>query len=171
MRVSVPYPTASDELEIVRRMGAHPPQASQVLTLAELSELQEATVDVFVHHAVAEYAVRLVLATREPARFGIPDIAGMLAYGASPRGSLGLIAAARGLALLRGRDYVIPSDIADVAPEVLPHRLVMSYEALADGITPESVVERVLAGTPQPVVTPSQYAGQSSQFTGTGLPA
>jgi MoxR-like ATPase len=87
----------------------------------------------------------------------------MLAYGASPRGSLGLVAAARGLALLRGRDYVIPSDVADVAPEVLPHRLVMSYEALADGVAPATVVERVLAGTPQPVVTPSQYAGQ---FTG-----
>jgi MoxR-like ATPase len=176
MRVSVPYPTASDELEIVRRMGSHPPTASQVLSLPELAELQEATLDVFVHHAVAEYAVRLVLATREPARFGVPDIAGMLAYGASPRGSLGLIAAARGLALLRGRDYVIPSDVADVAPEVLPHRLVMSYEALADGISPESVIERVLAATPQPVVTPSQYSGQfggrsSGQFSGTGLPA
>src|SRR6185312_15397826 len=139
MRVSVPYPTASDELEIVRRMGAHPPTATQVLSLPELAQLQEATLD------VAEYAVRLVLATREPARFGVPDITGMLAYGASPRGSLGLIAAARGLALLRGRDYVIPSDVADVAPEVLPHRLVMSYEALADGIAPELVVERVLA--------------------------
>jgi MoxR-like ATPase len=168
MRVSVPYPTASDELEIVRRMGTHPPQASQVLSLAELAALQEATLDVFVHHAVAEYAVRLVLATREPVRFGVNDIAGMLAYGASPRGSLGLIAAARGLALLRGRDYVIPSDVADVAPEVLPHRLVLSYEALADGIAAESVIERVLAATPQPVVTPSQYAGQ---FSGQGLPA
>jgi MoxR-like ATPase len=172
MRVSVPYPTASDELEIVRRMGAHPPTATQVLSLPELAQLQEATLDVFVHHAVAEYAVRLVLATREPARFGVPDITGMLAYGASPRGSLGLIAAARGLALLRGRDYVIPSDVADVAPEVLPHRLVMSYEALADGIAPELVVERVLAATPQPVVTPSQYGSHSTgQFSGTGLPA
>ena len=168
MRVSVPYPTASDELEIVRRMGAHPPHASQVLTLEQLAELQEATLEVFVHHAVAEYAVRLVLATREPVRFGVPDITGLLAYGASPRGSLGLIAAARGLALLRGRDYVIPSDVADVAPEVLPHRLVLSYEALADGVAPESVIERVLAATPQPVVTPSQYAGQ---FTGQGQPA
>jgi MoxR-like ATPase len=168
MRVSVPYPTASDELEIVRRMGSHPPHASQVLTLDQLAELQEATLEVFVHHAVAEYAVRLVLATREPMRFGVPDITGMLAYGASPRGSLGLIAAARGLALLRGRDYVIPSDVSDVAPEVLPHRLVLSYEALADGVAPESVIERVLAATPQPVVTPSQYAGQ---FTGQGQPA
>ncbi len=168
MRVSVPYPTASDELEIVRRMGAHPPHASQVLTLEQLADLQEATLEVFVHHAVAEYAVRLVLATREPVRFGVPDITGLLAYGASPRGSLGLIAAARGLALLRGRDYVIPSDVADVAPEVLPHRLVLSYEALADGVAPESVIERVLAATPQPVVTPSQYAGQ---FTGQGQPA
>jgi MoxR-like ATPase len=162
MRVHVPYPTASDELEIVRRMGSHPPHATQVLSLEDLVELQQATLEVFVHHAVAEYAVRLVLATREPVRFGVPQIQGLLAYGASPRGSLGLIAAARGLALLRGRDYVIPSDVTDVAPDVLPHRLVMSYEALADGIGPEVVVERVLAATPQPVVTPSQYAGQYS---------
>ena len=159
MRVSVPYPTAADELEIVRRMGTHPPHASQVLSLEDLDTLQEATTEVFVHHAVAEYAVRLVLATREPARFGVPDIAGMLAYGASPRGSLGLIAAARGLAMLRGRDYVVPSDVSDIAPEVLPHRLVLSYEAMADGITAESVVARVLEATPQPVVTPTQYAG------------
>ena len=168
MRVQVPYPSASDELEIVRRMGSHPPHASQVLTLEDLAKLQQAAEDVFVHHAVAEYAVRLVLATREPVRFGVPEITGMLAYGASPRGSLGLIAAARALALLRGRDYVIPSDVTDVAPEVLPHRLVMSYEALADGISPESVIDRVLAATPPPVVTPSQYAGA---FTGQGMPA
>jgi MoxR-like ATPase len=160
MRVHVPYPTASDELEIVRRMGSHPPHASQVLSLEDLKILQEQTTDVFVHHAVAEYAVRLVLATREPVRFGVPQIQGLLAYGASPRGSLGLIAAARALAVLRGRDYVIPSDVTDIAPEVLPHRLVMSYEALADGIGPEVVVERVLAATPQPVVTSSQFAGQ-----------
>ncbi len=159
MRVQVPYPTASDELEIVRRMGAHPPHASQVLSLDELVDLQEAALDVFVHHAVAEYAVRLVLATREPARFGLPHLGGLLAYGASPRGSLGLIAAGRALAMLRGRDYVVPSDIADVAPDVLPHRLVMSYEALADGISPQTIVDQVLAGTPQPVVTPGQVAG------------
>ncbi len=166
MRVQVPYPTASDELEIVRRMGSHPPHASQVLSLEQLIELQEVASDVFVHHAVAEYAVRLVLATREPVRFGVPQISGLLAYGASPRGSLGLIAAARALALLRGRDYVVPSDVSDVAPEVLPHRLVMSYEAMADGIGPEVVIERVLAATPQPVVTPSQYAGHYSSNTG-----
>jgi MoxR-like ATPase len=168
MRVQVPYPTASDELEIVRRMGTHPPHASQVLSLDELQVLQEATLEVFVHHAVAEYAVRLVLATREPARFGVPEISGLLAYGASPRGSLGLIAAARALALLRGRDYVIPADVSDIALEVLPHRLVLSYEAMADGIAQHSVVERVLAATPQPVVSPSQFAGQ---FSTSAMPA
>jgi MoxR-like ATPase len=168
MRVQVPYPTPSDEIEIVRRLGSHPPHATQVLSLKDLEVLQEASRDVFVHHAVAEYAVRLVLATREPVRFGVPEITGMLAYGASPRGSLGLIAAARALALLRGRDYVVPSDVTDVAPEVLPHRLVLSYEALADGIGPESVVERVLAATPQPVVTSSQFSGQ---YAAPGMPA
>jgi MoxR-like ATPase len=82
-------------------------------------------------------------------------MAGALAYGASPRASLGLVAAGRALALLRGRDYVLPDDIAAVAPEVLPHRLVLSYEALADGLPPETVAQEILRAVPQPTVAPS----------------
>jgi MoxR-like ATPase len=80
------------------------------------------------HHALAEYVVRLVLATRDPARFGVPEAAGQLAYGASPRATLGLVAGARALALLRGRDYVLPADVVDIAPDVLAHRLVLAFE-------------------------------------------
>ena len=110
----------------------------------------------FVQESVAEYAVRLVLATRTPAAFGLPDLAGALAFGASPRASLGLVAAGRALALLRGRDYVLPADITDVAVEVIAHRLVLSFDALADGVDPRWVVSRVLAAVEPPRIAPSQ---------------
>ena len=113
MKVHVPYPSELEEMEIVRRMGVAPPKATQVMDADVLRELQDAATDVFVHHAIAQYAVRLVLATRSPANYGLGALAGQLAYGASPRASLGLVAGARALALLRGRDYVVPHDVAD----------------------------------------------------------
>jgi len=156
MKVQVPYPSELEEMEIVRRMGVRPPQASQVLDADVLRELQDAATDVFVHHAIAQYAVRLVLATRSPAGYGLGSLAGQLAYGASPRASLGLVAAARALALVRGRDYVVPHDVADLVADVIPHRLVLSYDALADGTTPDAVAAAVVAGIEPPRVAPSQ---------------
>ena len=97
------------------------------------------------------------MATRQPATWRLPELAGLIAVGASPRGSLGLVRAARALALLRGRRYVVPEDVADLAVDVLAHRIVMSYEAVADGVTAESVVARVLAALPKPMVAPSQH--------------
>ncbi len=166
MRVQVPYPRPSEELEIVRRMGTHPPTAAQVLGPGELLALQETAEDVFVHHAVAEYAVRLVLSTRDPGTYGAGSLVGALAYGASPRASLGLVAAARALALLRGRDYVVPDDVADVAPEVLSHRLVLSYDALAEGAVPERLVDLLLAATPQPRIAARQVSGAAPDAGG-----
>jgi MoxR-like ATPase len=151
-KIVVGYPTAQDELEIVRRMGTNPPSAEQVVTLDELVTLQQAADAVFVDNGVADYAVRLVQATRTPAALGVPDLEGVLAYGASPRASLGLVAAGRALALLRGRDYAIPQDVFDVALDVLRHRLVLSYEGLADGVTADAVVHRILATVPAPLV-------------------
>jgi MoxR-like ATPase len=156
LKVSVPTPSIGDELEIVRRMSVDRPVANQVMTLAQLVELQQLTDEVFVHHAVADYAVRLVMATREPGQRGVPELVPLVAHGASPRGSLGLIAAARATALLRGRNYVLPADIADVAVDVLAHRIVLTYDALADGVPARRLVEQVLARTPQPAVAPSQ---------------
>src|SRR4029453_2138743 len=104
-----------------------------VLSPEQVVQLQEATDDVFVHNAVAEYVVRLVHATRVPAQYGIDDLAGVLEFGASPRATLGLVAAGRALALLRGRDYVLPADVYDVALDVMAHRLVLTFDALADG--------------------------------------
>ncbi len=165
LRVVVGYPSDQDELGILYRMGGVRPAASQVLDVTTLAALQARARDVFVHHALAEYVVRLVLATRDPARFGLPEIAGQLAYGASPRATLGLVAAGRALALLRGRDYVLPGDILDIAPDVLAHRLVLSFDAVADGVDPESIVRRVVEAVPPPVIAPAQ------EHSGAGLGA
>ncbi|WP_020579383.1 AAA family ATPase [Actinopolymorpha alba] len=155
LKISVGYPSPLEELTILQRMGVRPPHASAILTPERVAELQDAADDVFVHHAVAEYAVRLVHATREPALYGLADLAERLEFGASPRATLGLVAAGRGLALLRGRDYVLPSDIADVATDVMAHRLVLTFEALADAVDPRSLVEHVVATVAQPRVVPA----------------
>jgi MoxR-like ATPase len=156
LKVVVPHPSMNEEMEIVRRMSVTAPTAHQVLSLDELVSLQSAADDVFVHHALMEYAVALVMATREPQQWRLPDLAPHIAVGASPRGSLGLVRAARALALLRGRDYVVPEDITDLAVDVLAHRIVLSYDAIADGVVAEDVVRRVLAAVTEPAVVPSQ---------------
>ena len=159
MKIEVGHPSMAEEMEIVRRMAVSPPHAEQVLTLDELIELQEVVDTTFVHHAVAEYAVRLVMATREPARWGLPALAPQVAHGASPRGSLGLVRGAKALAVLRGRDYVLPVDVSDLTVDVLAHRLVLTYEALADEVSAPSVVAQVLERVDPPQVAPSQYSG------------
>ena len=158
MKVVLGYPSAAEELEIVHRMGIDPPEASPALEPADVVDLQRAADAVFVDRAVVDYAVRLVMTTRAPDQHGLPDVAPLVAFGASPRGSLGLVAAARALALLRGRDYALPQDVFDCAPDVLRHRLVLSYEALADGVTAEGVLARILSTVPAPRVAPRQDA-------------
>ena len=158
MKIVVDYPTGEEEREIIYRMGVEAPVPDQVLSPADLLRLQRTASNVFVHHALVDYVVRLVLSTRTPAEHGMTDVAGWVAYGASPRASLGMIAAARALALMRGRDYVLPQDVLDIAPDVLRHRLVLSYDALADGVPAEHVVHRVLQSVPLPQVTPRQRA-------------
>jgi MoxR-like ATPase len=152
-KILVEYPTADEEREIVYRMGVNPPSPHRVLDPTELRRLQDVAAQVFVHHALVDYVVRLVVATRSPAEHGMADVGGWVAYGASPRASLGIIAGARALALVRGRDYVLPQDVVDIAPDVLRHRLVLSYDALADGVPIDHVVTRVLQTVPLPQVS------------------
>jgi MoxR-like ATPase len=133
--------------------------AKPVITTEELQRLQQTSSRVFVHHAIVDYVVRIVLATRHPAQNGMPDVAQWISYGASPRASLGLIAAGRAMALLRGRDYVLPQDVLDIATDVLPHRMVMSYDAIADGVPALHAVRRVLQTIPLPQVAPRQRTG------------
>jgi len=156
MKVVIGYPSPTEELEIVHRMGVHPPHATQVLSLEDLIALQATADEVYVDHGVIDYAVNLVLATREPARFGLPELTELLTYGASPRASLALVAGARALALLRGRTYALPQDVFDIAPEVLRHRLVLSYEALAQGLEVDQLLSRMLSVIPAPRVSPTQ---------------
>ena len=156
MKIVVGYPSATEEAEIVRRMGVSPPKPSQILSPDQLLSLQQATDEVFVDRAVIDYAVNLAVATREPMLFGLGELDELIAHGASPRASLGLIASGRALALMRGRSYVLPQDVFDVAPEVLRHRLVLSYEALARELVSDQIVARVLSTVPAPRIAPSQ---------------
>jgi len=159
MHVVVPHPTYEEETAIATRMSAHAPQSEQVLTTDQLRELQATVADVFVHHAVQDYAVRLVMATRDPARWGFENLQRHIALGASPRGTLGLISAARGLAVLRGRRFVVPQDVFDVAPEVLRHRVTLTYDALAEGITPDDVLREILSRVQAPRISPHTDSG------------
>ncbi len=163
-KIVVEYPGVEEEREIVYRMGAEPPVAQQVIDPDELRRLQRVSSSVFVHHALVDYVVRLVVATRTPAEHGLSDIAGWVSYGASPRATLGIVAASRALALVRGRDYVLPQDLLDVAPDVLRHRLVLSYDAIADQVPMDHIISRVLATVPLPQVTarPAGPAGPAS---------
>jgi len=156
MKIVVEYPTPAEEVEIVQRMGVAPPQPREALSIEALAELQHAADQVFVAREVVDYAVSLVLATREPERYGLADLRELISYGASPRASLGLVAAGRAMALLRGRSYVLPQDVFDVAPDILRHRLVLSYEALARDLAVDDVLGRLLSTVPAPRVAPSQ---------------
>ncbi|AIJ23117.1 AAA family ATPase [Amycolatopsis methanolica] len=158
-KIIVDYPSAEEEREIIYRMGVTPPEPHEVLSPAELVRLQDAAAKVFVHHSLVDYVVRLVLATRTPAEHGLTDVAGWVSYGASPRASLGIIAAARALALVRGRDYVLPQDVVDVVPDVLRHRLVLSYDALADAVPLDHIITRVLQTVPLPQVSARPQGG------------
>jgi MoxR-like ATPase len=151
LKVDVPLPRAHEEAEILRRMSVDPPTARPILAAERVVRLQHAADRVYVHPLVADYVVRLVMATRAPREYGAPDLTGTLAVGASPRATLGLVAAARALALLHGRDHVLPSDVQALASDVIAHRLVLGFDAVADGVSARSVVHRLLGAVPPPV--------------------
>jgi len=157
-KVNVSYPSPEEEREIIYRMGVKPPEPRQILDTGDLLRLQEVASNNFVHHALVDYVVRVVTATRHPEQLGMNDVKSWISFGASPRASLGIIAASRSLALVRGRDYVIPQDIVEVIPDVLRHRLVLTYDALADEISSEIVINRILqtVGMPQVNAVPQQ---------------
>ena len=156
MHIVIDHPSYNEEMEIARRMLVGRPDVEQVLTVEQLIALQRSAAQVFVHHAVADYAVRLVMATRDPERWGIPDLGPQIELGASPRATLGLLSAGQAMALLRGRRFMVPADVRDVAPEVLRHRILLSYDALANGVGVEHIVQQVLERVPEPRVAPQQ---------------
>ncbi|MEU8319215.1 MoxR family ATPase [Nonomuraea sp. NPDC048881] len=155
-RVRVPHPSAHEELEILHRMSVTPPVPDRVLDPARLLALQQAAEQVSVHQLVADYVVRLVMSTRAPADYGLGGLAETIEIGVSPRATLGLVSAGRALALLRGRDYLLPDDVRDVAVDVMSHRLMLTFDALADGVDPEQVVKQILHAVPPPLVVWNQ---------------
>jgi MoxR-like ATPase len=162
-KLVVDYPTVEEEREIIYRMGVQPPTPNKVFDPSDIVRLQRLAASVFVHHALVDYVVRVISATRRPEELGLTDVAGWISYGASPRASLGIIASARALALVRGRDYVIPQDVVEVIPDVLRHRLVLSYDALADEVSPDTVIGRILQTVHLPQVVP-QAMGQQTKM-------
>jgi MoxR-like ATPase len=165
LKVDVPYPRGNEEFEILRRMSVTPPEPFPVLNPDLVRQLQDKAQNVFVHNLVAEYIVRLVLATRTPAEFGMPDLVPVISIGCSPRATLGLVAASRALALIHGRDYVLPTDIQAVAKDVMSHRIVLGFDAVADNVSTGQVVDRILAMVPPPtpVWNAPQQAGAPRQ--------
>jgi MoxR-like ATPase len=169
LKVLVGYPSPAEEFVVVERMIGRLEAIAQVLDPERLRGLQSATDAVYVDPGVIQYAVQLAVATRLPATVGLAQLGRYLSFGASPRASINLVMAARALALVRGRDYVLPHDARDLAADVLRHRMVLSYEALADGVSADDILAPVLAAVPLPAaVAGAPSSGPSHPHSPTG---
>ncbi|WP_114973801.1 AAA family ATPase [Rhodoferax ferrireducens] len=145
MKVLVDYPTDEEEFVIVQRVTGPAVSVSAVATTEQLGALQSECRRVYVDPSLIQYAVHLVSATRTPDKHGLKDLARFITFGASPRATINLTEGARALAMLRGRSYALPEDMTDLVPDVLRHRLVLSYEALSEGLTADAITARIMA--------------------------
>jgi MoxR-like ATPase len=152
LKVVVGYPAPEDELTVVQRSLEGHADVRSVLDLPQLAALRDAVRQVYVDPALSRYAVQVAAATREPASVGLAELAPYVAFGASPRGPIALVTAARALALIRGREYVLPQDVQALAKDALHHRIVLTYEALAAEVGTDSIVDSVLAAVPVPEI-------------------
>ena len=150
MKVLIGYPTEEEEFVIVERVTGAVIHAAAVATTEQLIALQRECRKTYVDPGLMQYAVKLVSATRDPARYGMPDLSRYISFGASPRATINMIEGSRALAFLRGRGYVLPEDVIDLVPDILRHRLVLSYDALSDGLTADKLIMRVLQAIPAP---------------------
>ena len=150
MKVLVGYPSDEEEFVIAQRVTGPRIDANPVASMEQLAALQRQCRQVYVDPSLVQYAVRLVSATREPAAAGLGDLAPMITFGASPRATIGLIEGAKALAMMRGRTYALPEDMSDLVPDVLRHRLVLSYEALSEGLAADQIVLRIMGKVPPP---------------------
>jgi MoxR-like ATPase len=150
MKILVDYPSMGEEAAVVGRSLVAPAAVSECLSVSELERYGRAAESVLVDRDVIGYAVSLADATRNPASHGLPDLATMIEYGASPRGPIGLVQAARVLALLRGRGHVAAEDVRDLTADVFRHRIVLSYDALSEGVSADELIEQVMAVVPTP---------------------
>ena len=152
LKVLVDYPAHDEELTVVARSLEAPPELSQMLSLEELQALQRQAAEVYVDPALISWTVDVATATRKPREHGLNEIADYVSFGASPRGPISLVAAGRALALIRGRDYVIPADLEALVRDAFRHRLVLSYRALAEEVAPDAILDSVLAAVPMPQI-------------------
>ncbi len=152
LKVVIGYPEHDEELTVVHRQLVEAPELREVLTLEDLQALQRAVLDIYVDPALVSYAVALATATREPAAHGLEGIAPYVAYGASPRGPISLVQASRALALIRGREYALAEDLQALTRDALRHRLVLTYQALAEEVSPDVILEQVIAAVPVPQI-------------------
>jgi MoxR-like ATPase len=150
MKVLVGYPSEDEEFVIVERAIGAAIEIGAVLTTAQLAQLQRECRASYVDPSLISWAVKLVAATREPAKVGQAELAKYVAFGASPRATIWLIEGARALAFLRGRSYALPEDVQDIVLDVLRHRVTLTYEALAEGMTPDAFIERIVKALPAP---------------------
>jgi MoxR-like ATPase len=150
LKVLIDYPEHDEELTIVQRQLVAAPELRQALSLEDLQSLQQAVFDIYVDPALVSYAVGIATVTREPAAHGVGELKDFIAFGASPRGPISLVQASRALALVRGRDYVLAEDLQTLAKDALRHRLVLTYQALAEEVTPDAILEKVLDAVPVP---------------------
>jgi MoxR-like ATPase len=148
--VLVDYPSEEEEFVIAQRVTGPTTVVAAVASMGQLTELQQECRKVYVDPSLMQYAVKLVAATRDPARAGLADMARYITFGASPRATINLVEGARALAFLRGRGYVLPEDLVDLAADVLRHRLSLSYEALAEGVTPDAIIGKLMQKLPAP---------------------
>jgi MoxR-like ATPase len=152
LKIVIGYPEHDEELTIVQRQLIPAPELREALTLEDLKGLQRAVFEIYVDPALVSYAVALATATREPAAHGLGELAPYIAFGASPRGPISLVQAARALALIRGRDYVLTDDLHALARDALRHRLVLTYQALAEEVSPEAILDSVIGAVPVPQI-------------------
>lgn len=152
MKVVVDYPSQTEEQAIVERALVPPDPPQPMVTAADLIEMRAGAQEVYVDPAIVDYAVRLVAVTRSPATAGLGELERYVTYGASPRASIALVTGARALAFLRGREYVLPHDLSELALDVLRHRIVLSYEAFADDLDADTIITRVLGAVSAPDV-------------------
>jgi MoxR-like ATPase len=152
LKVLVDYPSHDEELTVVSRSLEAAPDLAQVLSLEDLQELQKEVAAVYVDPALISWTVDVATATRQPRDHGLDDVADYIAFGASPRGPISLIAAGRALAVIRGRDYVVPADLESLVRDAFRHRLVLSYRALAEEVAPDTILDQVLAKVPVPQI-------------------
>jgi len=162
MKVLIGYPSSTEEFVIVERMTAALQAVQKILTIEQLLELQKDADKVYVDPALIEYSVRMVTATRDPKEVGLPELGRYIMFGASPRASINLILTGRALAFVRGRNYVLPQDVLDMALDVIRHRLVLSYEALSDNVSSDDILNRILDRIPIPVVPLHEHTNISS---------